>query len=99
MRLPSGMGFMRDPLTGNEAISVLNEENLRALAADMGIDYIRMTDSINADPVLEKLSLIGTVRPEKTNFTAYRDLYPYLTFPFCVLLAFELLLCTRKSRI
>ena len=99
MRLPSGRAFMQDPATGNEAISVLNEENLRALAADMEIDYIHMTDSSQVDVVLEMLSMIGTVRPEKTNFTAYRDLYPYLTFPFCVLLALELLFLTRKSRI
>ena len=89
---------MPDPMTGNEAVSVLNEDNLRALAADMGVDYIRMTDSADVDTVLEMLSVIGTVRPEKTNFTAYRDLYPYLTFPFCALLAFELLFLTRKSR-
>ena len=99
MRLPSGRTFLRDPLTGNEAISVLHEENLQALAADMGIDYIHMTDSSNVDTVMEMLSVIGTVRPEKTNFTAYRDLYPYLAFPVCALLAFELLFLTRKSRL
>ena len=98
MRLPSGRAFMRDPETGSEAISVLNEENLRALAGDMGIDYIHMTETSNVNVVLDMLSVIGTVRPEKTNFTAYRDLYPYLTFPFCAMLAIELLFLTRKSR-
>ena len=98
MRLPSGNSFMQDPVLGGDAISVLNEENLRALAVDMGIDYIHMTETSNVDTVLDMLSVIGTVRPEKTNFTAYRDLYPYLTFPFCALLAFELLFLTRKSR-
>lgn len=99
MRLPSGRAFMRDPETGGEAISVLNEENLRALAGDMGIDYIHMADSSAVNTVLDMLSVIGTVRPERTNFTAYRDLYPYLTFPLCVFLALELLFLTRKSRL
>ena len=99
MLVPSGRTYLKDKATGNNAISVLNEDNLRSLAADMGIDYIHMTESSDVNPVLDMLSMIGTVRPEKTNFTAYRDLYPYLTFPLGVFLLLELMFLTRKSRI
>ena len=98
MRAPSGRTFLKDPLTGGEAVSAINEDNLRRLAADMGIEYIHMTETARVNGVLDMLAVIGTVRPEKTNFTAYRDLYPYLTFPLGVLLAAELLFLARKSR-
>ncbi|MBR0171758.1 MAG: VWA domain-containing protein [Lachnospiraceae bacterium] len=99
MRTGASRTWVRDPATGADAVSYIDERNLSAIAEELGVPYIRTGQREDLDLVLDELSKIGTPRWEKTNFTAYRDLYPYLSAPLVLLLAAELLLFTAKGRL
>lgn len=99
MRNGTSRAWLKDPATGDDAVSYPNERNLSAIAEELGVPYIRMNQREALDAVLSSLSEIGTPRWEKTGFTAYRDLYPFLSVPLLFLLAAELLLFTAKGRL
>ncbi len=76
----------------NDAISVMDEKNLKALAKDMKVDYIYMTSEDQVDGILEDIRVeqenIGTI--SKT-MEGYDDTYYYVAIPLVLLLAWEIL--------
>ena len=71
-----------------DAISVLDEENLNAIADDMGIEYINMSKQSNIDDKLREIN------GDKKN--DYTDIYYIFVIPLVILLIWEFINYKRK---
>ena len=80
-----------------DAISKLDEKNLKKMASDMGLDYIHMTTTKDID---SKLNNINKVRSKAENAIeeSYSDLYFYLS-PFLLILFLVEISLDRRDRL
>ena len=79
-----------------DAISKLNEPNLKAIASDLDIDYVHMTKSSDIDKVLANVNKIKGTGEVETELS-YKDIYYYFSFIFIILLLVELFLDRRNA--
>ncbi len=94
----SGVSYtMKDPETGQNAISKLDTQNLLKLAADLGVDYIRMDKSTNVSYLLDAIKAGGASSISDDNKASYEDTYFYYLIPLGALLLLEAFLFIRKK--
>ena len=91
--------YITDPETGEDAVSYLDEENLRLVAGDLGVEYIRMRASDDLAFLLSSVRAGSTVSIGETDAAVYDDTYYYYVPPLLALLLFELYLFLRKRRL
>ncbi len=86
--------------TFGDAVSCIDEASLNAMAADLGVPYVRMSASNRIDPVLSSVqAMSGNVISKRMDITNYRDLYFLFVPPLMLLLLWELVLLIRKGRL
>lgn len=80
-----------------KAVSKIDENNLKQVANDMGIEYISMEKQAN---MLNKVSEIKNQAESKTlegdMIASYKDMYYLFVIPLLGLLIFELITYKRK---
>jgi len=79
------------------AISCIDEDNLKQLAKDLGVDYIHMDDQSDIDPVLDEvIDLLDTKEQETTEY-GYADVYYWFVIPLAALVAYEFISVKRRA--
>ena len=78
-----------------DAISKIDENNLKKISKELGIDYVHMVKSDNIDSVLKKVNKIKSTSDSEIE-TSYKDVYYYISPILIVLILMELLLDRRS---
>jgi len=90
--------YVKDNETGNEALSVINEENLRSIAQDLQVDYIHVRQPEEVSYLMETIKNGSSIRMEEAEMVTYNDIYFYLAMAPVAFLVWEIisLLLQRK---
>ena len=92
-------GYIEDPTTGDDALSVLDEENLRLFAEQFEIEYRHITTRSDIDREIFALDNVATEIPTESNELDYRDLYPYIVPVAFVLMLISMVRFLRYGRL
>ena len=100
MKRDGGYGYVYDYDTHKDAVSRIDEDNLKKIAEDMDISYINLNDGNSA--------LMGTVQLIKESSKTiiengegaevYTDIYYFFAFPLALMLFIEMFMIIRKGR-
>ena len=77
------------------AISKINEDNLKKIAKDLGIDYIHMTNQNNINNKIKQIISKSTI-DENNKINSYKDTYYPLAILLSILILIELYLDRRE---
>ena len=91
MRESSYSEYVADPETGAAAVSRINESNLRQIAADLGISYIKMDESSLVDARISYIRLMAKATVSGAKIETFDDTYYYIAIPLLLLLVVELI--------
>ncbi len=87
----------RDWMNVKVAISSIDEDNLRTVAQDVGVDYVHMTEQQKINDVLDdvkKHAMANTVEKKQKN---YLETYYIFAIPLAAMLVWEFILLKRKK--
>lgn len=91
--------YYDDNFDQQTALSVIDEENLKSIASDMGVDYVHMTSQSQINQTINKvLHQIETAGDEQEgdNITGYSDTFFYVLIILIPLLVFDFIYYKRK---
>ena len=91
--------YIRDPETYSDAVSKLDESNLKQIAEDLDIEYIHMEDAMNVSYLLDSVRTGSSFTMDDASMVSYEETYFYFVIPLVVLLLWELAVCIRRGRI
>lgn len=80
------------------AVSKIDEKNLKSIADDMGISYINMNDSKNADAVVKKIQSESSGESRTGKINGYVDIYYIFAALFVVVMIFDFMDFRKKAR-
>ena len=92
-------GIIRDPETSTDAISKIDEDNLRKLSDDLDIDYIHMVDDKNVAYLLETIKSGSVSYVGNEDAYIYDDTYYWYVIPLAALLLWEMVVVLREGRL
>lgn len=72
-----------------KAVSKIDENNLKKIADDMGIDYINMSKQSNIDSKIKQIKRDSNNTLDDTQKMLYNDIYFIFVIPLVLLLAYE----------
>ena len=79
------------------ALSYIDENNLKKLANDLGIDYIKMDSTNNIKDKVNKLKKSSSSQEKKEKKTeTYKDIYYYFAIPLVILLLIDFTIQKKK---
>lgn len=86
---------------GELAKSVINEDNLKKIAEDLGVDYVHMVKTSDMDSVIKKVNkqVEDIEASPKMKKLGYVDVYYWLAIPLVLLLGFDFIYYKKKSRV
>ena len=94
-------GYIYDYSTHKDAVSKIDEENLKKIAEGLGVEYLNLNNGNSA--------LVGTVELIKESSKTViengegaevaKDLYFYLAYPLMLLVLIEIILVARRGRL
>lgn len=96
---PEYLYYYDDNFDKVKAVSKIDEENLKSIANDLGVDYIHMTKLSDVQGKLEdiKKNMSGEVTTDnKDSKSGYSETYYYFLIPLIGLLVFDLMYYKRK---
>lgn len=99
MQYGSYGNYVKDPDTNKNAVSQINEENLKQIASDLDIDYIHMNHYSNVAYLIESIKNGSSLSIEKSDSVSYEDTYYYYVIPLAIMLILELVLFVRKGKL
>ena len=73
----------------DKATSVINEDNLKAIANDIGVPYIHMKKQENMKAQLNKIKSLMSSEMTSTNNSSYEDIYYIFVFPLLLLIVID----------
>lgn len=79
-----------------KAVSKIDENNLKQIAEDMGIDYINMSKQANVRTKLNQIKQAAVHDLDDTDKMLYNDIYFIFTIPLIALLIYEFILYKKK---
>lgn len=89
-----------DPETGKDAISCIDEDNLRQIADDLGVRYVHATKPHDIDDMISRLRTeAAKTLSEREELTLYDDIYWVGAFPLAAVLGWEAWCVIRKRRL
>ncbi|MBO4863237.1 MAG: VWA domain-containing protein [Eubacterium sp.] len=92
-------GYMYDSETGGDALSVIDENNLKAIANEMDIEYIHMKSTANVKYLVESIKNGSSLTVEKADSVSYEDTYYKYAIALLIFLALEIVLFIRRGRL
>lgn len=79
------------------AVSKLDENNLKKIASDIGIDYIQMSKTANVNYKLDEIKVqISDSQTDEQKASTYKDIYYYFAIPLVALLLLDLAIQKRR---
>ena len=81
--------------SGNPAVTKLDEQNLKLIADELGINYIHMESTKQLDSIIEEVNKSLELN-EKTKVYSYADTYYFVSIIILILLGAELFLDRRE---
>ena len=81
-----------------DAISRIDESNLKKLASDMKISYVNMSEQKNVDDIIKgiKKKAVTTIKDgDKTD--GYQDIYYWFVIPLLLLLIYDFKVCIQRN--
>jgi len=99
MQYGSYGNYVKDPDTNKNAVSQINEENLKQIASDLDIDYIHMNHYSNVAYLIESIKNGSSLSIEKSDSVSYEDTYYYYVIPLAIMLILELVIFVRKGKL
>lgn len=83
-----------------KAVSKIDEENLKAIANDMGIEYINMTTENKLDTVIDNIKKdTASLGDEDSRLDGYKDIYFIFIIPLLGMLVYEFINWKRKGEL
>lgn len=82
---------------GENAISKINEKNLKKIADDMGIGYVNMNSKDGLEPVIDRILQDAEVSETDKAVQGYKDIYFIFLIPFMTLVSYEYVVFRRKQ--
>ena len=79
------------------AVSCIDEDNLKQLSEDLGLEYIYMDDKENLDPVLDDAIDMLEADTEETLEYGFVDTYYWFVIPLAALIAYEFISVKRRA--
>ena len=92
-------GKLYDYDTGSDAVSKIDEDNLKKMAGEMDIDYIHMKSTANVKYLVESIKNGSSLVVEKADSVSYEDTYYIYAIILAVLLMLEMVIFIRKDRL
>ena len=81
------------------AISKIDENNLRQLSSDLGIDYIKMSKTSNIDSKLSEIKReMSNSQTTEEKVDSYQDLYYYFCVPLVILFIVDFIIKKRRMQ-
>lgn len=81
------------------AISKIDEDNLKQIAADMGIDYIQMSKTANIDYKIKDIkNQASELKTNEKKSSLYKDTYFYFAIPLVILLILDFINQKRRMQ-
>lgn len=99
MQYGSYGNYVKDPDTNKNAVSQINEDNLKQIASDLDIDYIHMNHYSNVAYLIESIKNGSSLSIEKSDSVSYEDTYYYYVIPLAIMLILELVIFVRKGKL
>ncbi|MGC5627622.1 vWA domain-containing protein [Georgenia sp. Z1344] len=91
--------YITDDSTGEPAISTIDETNLRAVAEELGVEYLHRTEPGGLDAVVEGIDVEAIARADgRQNVDVYRDVWWPAMYVLVLLLAWEAFEIARRMR-
>ncbi len=79
------------------AISKIDENNLKQIASDIGVDYIQMNKMSNIDYKLKEIKeQISNSQTDEQKIDTYQDIYYYFAIPLAILLIVDFVIQKRR---
>lgn len=91
--------YIRDPQTYDNAVSKIDEKNLRQLAEDLDVEYIHMEDESNIAYMIDAIKTGSSLSMDNSDMVSYEEVYYYFAIPLAALLLWELFVCIRRGRL
>lgn len=93
--------YVVDRSTGDLAVSVIDEENLKKIASDLSIDYVHVKKSTDIDATLKNIDKVveDIQATPKTKSIGFVDEYYWLAIPLVLLLIYDFIYYKKKSGI
>ena len=87
--------------THQDAISMINEENLHQVATDLNLSYLNMNSGHGPiKGIIEEVkNQCKTVMDKETGAERYIDMYYYFAIPLALMMLLELYIIIRKGRL
>ena len=85
----SGSRYVTDPETGSDAVSKLDEDNLKKIAEDLQVDYLHVKDASDVAYIVETIKNGSSIRMEEAELIHYEDIYYYLAMGLVACFAWE----------
>jgi len=70
-----GGASVYDPDTKEAAVSRIDEDNLKQIAADLGVDYIHMGERVGPDHIVQSVLRSCSRSEDAKNYDIYQDIY------------------------
>lgn len=96
---PEELYYYDDDFNRQTALSVIDEDNLKSIASDMGIDYVHMTEQSKINSTISEIKRqieSSDSADEEDSTAGYSDTFFYLLFPLIPLLAADFIYYKRK---
>ena len=91
--------YIQDYETGKDAVSVIDENNLKQIADELQVDYIHMGSTANVKYIVESIKNGSSLVMEKSDSVSYEDTYFLYVIPLVLLLLIELGLFIRRGHL
>jgi len=97
--MSTSYGKIKDPETGANGVSCIDEANLQQIADDLNIDYIHMTRQSNVSYLVESVKNGSKMILTNADAVDYEDTYFYFVIPLFILLVMEVVIFLRRGHI
>ena len=93
--------YIYDEVERKDAISYMNEDNLKSIAGNLGVEYYNMNDgSQGLHQTIEVIKETSkTVSEKEDGMEKYADLYYLFAIPLVLMLILELYIFSRRGRL
>ena len=91
--------YIKDYSTMEDARSIIDEENLSAIASDLGVEYIHMDPDVSLKSLAEVIRQSSSITLEKKKIPVFEDKYWIFAIPLVIILILELLLYIHRDRL
>ena len=82
--------YVKDPETNQDALSKIDEDNLKKIAEDFQVDYLHVNQPEEVAYLMENIKNGSSIRMEDTEMVNYEDIYFYLAMALTAFMAWEI---------